>query len=323
MRMNVYDINADGSIFRIDGTFAQYGDIYSNDIDGMDGRKMTNPGVNVCLLRNNINLSIERRHTITVNDTLFFNVWGLQRRSYLMKFVGMNLEQQGLQAYLQDSYLHTSAPVNLNDTTDIKIDINSDPTSSASNRFRLVFKMNETPVVHFTAFQGQQVLLNWNSRNLDSVKKYWIQRSSNGTDFTDIGTLTGTSFLSQDFQWTDPFPTAAFNYYRIKSLQIDGKIDYSETIKTKGLIKEPQNITFFPNPATSNNMNLDLSNQPVGKYRVLLFNSGGQMVMDQSFNFTGGNGAQKLSSNLSLRAGVYHLQILKPGGGKEVLEIVF
>jgi hypothetical protein len=158
---------------------------------------------------------------------------------------------------------------------------------------------------------------------LDSVKKYWIQRSSNGTDFTDIGTLTGTSFLSQDFQWTDPFPTAAFNYYRIKSLQIDGKIDYSETIKTKGLIKEPQNITFFPNPATSNNMNLDLSNQPVGKYRVLLFNSGGQMVMDQSFNFTGGNGAQKLSSNLSLRAGVYHLQILKPGGGKEVLEIVF
>src|SRR3569623_12668 len=72
-RMKVYDINADGSIFRIDGTFAQYGDSYSNDIDRMDGRKMTNPGVNDCLLRNNINLSIERRHTITEIDFFFFN----------------------------------------------------------------------------------------------------------------------------------------------------------------------------------------------------------------------------------------------------------
>ena len=323
MRMNVYDINADGSIFRIDGTFAQYGDSYSNGIDGMDGRKMTNPGVNVCLLRNNVNLSIERRHTITANDTLFFNIWGLQRRSYLMKFIGLNLEQEGLQAYLEDSYLHTSAPVNLNDTTDITINLNSDAASAASNRFRLVFKINETPVVHLTAIQGQQIQLNWSGRNVDSVKKYWIQRSSNGTDFTDVGTLTTSSFLSQNFQWADPFPTEAFNYYRIKSVQSNGTFAFSNIIVTKMPEANGMTILLFPNPAKPDNLNLKMDNQPAGKYHVSIFNSFGQAVMQSSFNFAGGAGIQKIPNHVALLPGIYHLQVLKPNGEKQVLEVVF
>jgi len=326
MRMNLYDYNADGSTFRIDGTVTQYGEEYSDDIDGNDGRKMINPGINVCLLRNNINLVVERRQPIVSTDTIYFNMWGLQRKAYQMRFIGVNLNHPGLTAFLEDNYLHSSTPVSLNDTTNVKIEINADPASSLQTRFRLVFKTVH-PIMQLTALnagqQNQQIFLNWKTENNESIKKYWIQKSNDGSDFSDVGVINTENSFSNKYEWVDRFPSIGLNYYRIKSLQIDGTIDYSETIKTKWLIKEPQNITFFPNPATSNNMNLDLSNQPAGKYRVLLFNSSGQMVMDQSFNFTGGNGVQKLSSNLSLKAGVYHLQILKPNGGKEVLEIVF
>jgi len=323
MRMNLYDFNADGSIYRMDGTFAQYDDAYSNEIDGMDGRKMTNPGVNVCLLRNNINLVVERRHTITADDTLFYNMWGLQRKTYLMKFVGMNLEQDGLQAYLEDSYLHTSQPVNLNDTTDIKIDINSDPASSVHNRFRLVFKMAEVlPVVHFTAITGQQILLNWSGRNIDSVKKYWIQRSSNGTEFSDIGIVASPVFHSENFQWADPFPGSGINYYRIKSLQTNDQVSYSNIILTKSL-PIAGSIQLFPNPAKADNMNLKLQNQLTGTYQARLFNSNGQIVLQQSFDFAGGDGIQKLGNHGSITPGVYHLQVIKPNGEKQVLEILF
>jgi hypothetical protein len=325
MRMNLYDYNADGSTFRLDGTVTQYGDEYSDDIDGYDGRKMTNPGINVCLLRNNVNLVVERRHTIASADTIYFNIWGLQRKAYEMRFIGVNLDHPGLTGFLEDSYLHTSTPISLNDTTNVRIEINADPGSSQQYRFRLVYK-TVSPVGHFIALnagqQDQQIFLNWNVKNNEHIKKYWIQSSSDGTNFSDIGAINVESPFFSKYEWVDRFPSMETNYYRIKSLQIDGKTAYSETIKIKGLIKD-QKSAFFPNPATSNNMNLDLSNQSSGKYQVRLFNSYGQMVMEQSFNFTGGNGVQKLSSNQSLRPGVYHLQILKPGGDKQVLEVIF
>lgn len=320
MRMNLYGFNTDGSIYRLDGTFAQYGDEYSDAIDGEDGRKMTNPGVNVCLLRNQINLVVERRHTITADDTLFFNMWGLQRKTYLMKFVGMNLEQEGLQAYLEDSYLHTRQPVNLNDTTDIKIQFNSDPASSVPNRFRLIFTL-AAPVGHFTAIAGQQTLLNWSARNIDSVRKYWIQRSFNGTDFSNIGTVTSPAFLSENFEWADPFPGSENNYYRIKSLQNNGEISYSSIILIKGL-PIAGSIQLFPNPAKADNMNLKMDHQPAGKYRVTIFNSFGQTLMQTSFDFAGGDGVQKIPNHGSLLPGIYHLQVMSPNGEKQVLEVL-
>ena len=155
MRMNVYMNNADGSSLWVDGTVTQYGD-YSDDVDGNDGRKMTNPGPNVCVLRDNINLVVERRQIIDQADTIFFKMWGLQKRTYEMRFVAVNLNHPGLKAYLQDNYLHTETPVQLNDTTHINIDINNDAGSYALDRFRLIYKVESqvTPVPHFTAISA-------------------------------------------------------------------------------------------------------------------------------------------------------------------------
>jgi hypothetical protein len=329
MRMNLYDFNADGSAFRIDGTMTQYGDSYSNDIDGEDGRKMTNPGVNVCLLRDNVNLVVERRHTIVSADTIFFKIWGLMNKTYQLKFVAVHLDQPGLEAFLEDSYLHTTTPVSLTDTTDINIEINSDPASSYRNRFRLIYKSVTlvAPVMHLTALpadqQNPRMLLNWNTENQDSIKKYWIQRSSDGLNFSDVGVVNVPNPVFNNYEWVDPFPSNGVNYYRIKSVAINGKADFSETIKIKGLIKKANKIALFPNPATTSNMNLNLENQPAGKYQVRFYNSYGQAVLEQSFDFRGGDGIQKLSSNQALVPGVYHLQVIKPGGDKEVLEVVF
>jgi len=329
MRMNLYDFHPDGSTFRIDGTVTQYDDIYSDDIDGNDGRKMTNPGVNVCILRDNINLVVERRHTIASADTIFFKIWGLQKKTYQLKFVAVNLNHPGLEAFMEDTYMHTSTPVNLNDTTNINIAINSDPASSYPNRFRLIYKtlILVVPVLHLTALpadlQNPRMLLNWNTRGNDSIKKYWIQRSSDGLNFSNVGVVKAQDPVFNKYEWADPFPSNAFNYYRVKSEAINGKTSYSEIIKIKGFRKESNKIALFPNPASSNNMNLNLENQPAGKYKARFYNSYGQAVLEQSFDFQGGNGIQKLQNNRSLVPGIYHLQIIKPTGDKEVMEVVF
>jgi hypothetical protein len=106
-------------------------------------------------------------------------------------------------------------------------------------------------------------------------------------------------------------------------MQTNGKTEYSEVIKIKGGIKEINKISLFPNPATGSNMNLKLENQPSGKYQVRIFNSNSQAILEQSFDFNGGNGIQKLTNHQSIIHGVYHLQVIKPTGDKEVLEVVF
>jgi len=325
MRMNLYDFNSDGSTFRIDGTITQYGDIYSDNIDNYDGRKMTNPGVNVCLLRDNMNLVVERRHTIASADTIFFNIWGLQKKAYQMKFVGENLNHPGLTGFLEDSYTHTSTPINLNDTTNLTIEINDDPASSKQNRFRLIFKtVTFDDPVHLTALASdQQMLLNWNTMNSDSIKKYWIQRSSDGVNFSEIGVVNVINPLFNKYEWADPFPSTGLNFYRIKIVQINGKIDFSKIIKINGFIKQVNKIAFFPNPAIGNNMNLNLENQPAGTYHVSIFNSYGRPIIEQSFDFQGGTGIQKLSNKQSLKRGVYLLQILKPDGDRQDLQMVY
>src|SRR5690242_15091509 len=183
MRMNLYIDNADGSSTWVDGAVTQYGADYSDAIDGNDGRKMTNPGVNVCILRDNINLVVERRQLIVYTDTTFFKMWGLQKRTYEMRFVAQNLEQPGLSALLEDNYLHTSTPVLLNDTTHVNIEINNDAGSYAPDRFRLIYETESpvAPVVHYKAlndFPGQgAIMLNWVAESEINSNQYFVERS--------------------------------------------------------------------------------------------------------------------------------------------------
>jgi len=322
MRMNLYGYHADNSTYRIDGTISQYGDTYSDEIDTYDGRKMTNPGANACLLRENVLLVVERRHTIESSDTIFYKMWGLQQSTYQLCFVGVNLDHPGLTAVLEDNYNHSSTPLSLNDTSKVNFVINSDPESATPNRFRIIFKA--IPVIHFTPIQtdgNKQVFLNWSVINSTGIKNFVIQKSTDGNHFSDMEMVDLQNPYFNKYEWADHFPTSGLNYYRIKTLSANGKSELSEvvSIKTGATIAK---ITLFPNPASAQNMNLELANQQAGNYKVRLYNSYGQAVMQQSFDYSGGNGVKKLESHQTFLPGIYHLQIIKPSGEKQDLQVV-
>jgi hypothetical protein len=329
MRMNVYDKNPDGTTTWIDGTVTQYGADYSNTIDGKDGRKMTNPGPNVCLWRDNFNLVVERRQIIDGADTIFFKIWGLQKRTYEMRFVAVNLEQPGLKAYLEDTYLHTSTPVQLNDTTHINIDINNDAASYAVDRFRLIYESETTaaPVVHFTsinAFPGEgRILLNWTTENQNNIKQYFVEKSSDGVHFSNIASMD-SKYSIGNYQWTDHFPASEYPYYRVKSMDLEGIVTFSDIVKVKEPpVETSKEISVFPNPASAGNCNLDMANQPQGNYQVRIYNSSGTLLNQQTFNKAAGVNSVKLSIHGTLLPGIYHVEIIKPTAARVVINVVF
>src|SRR5258705_13925581 len=58
-RTNLYIVASDGSPVLMDGTLTQYDTVYSNDINGMDARKMFNSSENFGMLRGSTVLIIE------------------------------------------------------------------------------------------------------------------------------------------------------------------------------------------------------------------------------------------------------------------------
>jgi hypothetical protein len=329
MRMNLYAVYPDGTNYLVDGTLDQYGPNYSNNLDGYDARKMYNPGVNISLIRGTTDLVIERRQTIVLTDSIFFRMWGMQRMNYKMELVGTNLNHPGLLGFLEDNYLHSSTPLNLNDTTEVNFIVNTDPGSIAQNRFRIIFKTDPSfaPLpLTFTfvkAYQQQDhINIDWKTENETNMKKYIVERLTDGSNFVKQADVNANNLASNNYHWVDTYPAEGNNYYRISSIEIDGIIKYSEVVKVY-VRKANQGISLFPNPATGNNLNLQLVNQQTGIYEVRLVNSFGQTYLAKTIQYNGGTSIENLKPGQNIPKGIYQLEIKKPGGEKKVMSVVF
>lgn len=102
-------------------------------------------------------------------------------------------------------------------------------------------------LLSFTAQpQGNHVQLNWVVGTEINVSKYEVIYSSNGTNFTPIGSQPAAN--SRNYSLVHTSPQAGLNYYRLKVTDIDGSVSYSEIRKVK-FGKAGDNITLYPIPA--------------------------------------------------------------------------
>lgn len=91
--------------------------------------------------------------------------------------------------------------------------------------------------VNFTSFTAtrvdDQVLLKWQTAQEENSRDYSIERSSDGSRYTDIGTVAaaGNSSTATNYSFTDIAPATGLNYYRLKETDLDGKFMYS-VVKT-------------------------------------------------------------------------------------------
>lgn len=244
-----------------------------------------------------------------------------------MRFIGLNLEQPGLEAYLHDNYLHTITPVQLNDTTHINIEINNNAGSYAIDRFMLVYSTKSFVVPpHFTAFNGiskeGQIFLNWVTENQSKTNEYFVQKSSDGLHFVDVASINANDFSTRNYEWTDHYPVNEYNYYRVRSSDTSGSNNFSDVVTVKTLLLARKEIRVFPNPVIASNLNLDVTDQPEGKYQVQLYTASGILLTNETFNKYAGMGSIKLSVHQNLLPGIYHLQILKPSGERQLINVI-
>ena len=104
-------------------------------------------------------------------------------------------------------------------------------------------------LVSFTAQpQGNNVQVNWVVATETKVATYQVLYSTNGINFTGIGSQPATGSLNYSQLHTSP--QQGLNYYRLKVIDLDGAISYSE-IRKVNFGKALDNISLYPVPANT------------------------------------------------------------------------
>jgi hypothetical protein len=145
-----------------------------------------------------------------------------------------------------------------------------------------------------------EVVNSWQTATELNTSYFMVQRSLDGKTFTDIGTVKAVGSGANSYQFIDESPAEGTDYYRLKSVDKDGKFSYSKVLSIS-LSNNNYQLSIVPNPArdyfTVENSNLK---------EILVIDELGRMVIDRKV--TGTNISISLGN---LSSGLYLVKGLK------------
>ena len=325
LRTNLFALDSAGEYHFADGVLNTFGN-FSNDIDGLDARKYLNSAENISIVRNNTMLSIERRQTLHIQDSIFLQVNNLKTpANYCFVFTPNKLDA-GLQPYLEDSYLKIKTPLHTSDTTVINFSTGGNSGSAASDRFRIVFDAAQGPLplvfTNVNAYtKNNTIAVDWQVNNQQGIISYEIEKSLDGVTFTGVESVKADNNTMAFYEWIDDNPATGNNYYRVRDISIDGAYAYSNVVKAS-VAKGKSSVTVYPNPLSGRQIHLRFVNEPAGAYILNLFNTTGQLIMKKQISHSGSiSSFESVELNEQPEHGMYFLQIIKPNGDKMILHI--
>jgi hypothetical protein len=171
------------------------------------------------------------------------------------------------------------------------------------------------PSITAKAYKQQAVnIVTWNTADEGNLKGFEVERSANGQVFQKMATvLANGNSVGEAYTWTDAIPLNGNNYYRIKVLAQNGKVQYSQVMLV-GPAAATATVAVYPQPALNGQFNLHLSGFSDGKYELRLINTFGQPVWTQMLQHKGSVAVYSVTVGQQyLATGLYQLQVLKNG----------
>ncbi|HEU4472214.1 MAG TPA: PQQ-dependent sugar dehydrogenase [Flavisolibacter sp.] len=174
-----------------------------------------------------------------------------------------------------DSSGSTSGPTGGFDGSDVA-------TKDGGKVLRLSFKSLIVLPAEFLTFKGKllpskEIELEWEANVDDQHKHFVVEKSVNRLQFSPIGTVEG-----QPYRLIDKNPSIGNNYYRIKQVDLDGKVSYSGIINVvyhpSGLL-----VTVYPNPVKAQ-LGIRLEAQQADQLRLQVTDVVGRQVYSSILN---------------------------------------
>ena len=149
--------------------------------------------------------------------------------------------------------------------------------------------------------------ISWSTSQENNTSLFIIERGRDGHNFSVIGQLpaAGNSNNPRNYNFIDSTPLKGINYYRLKIIDKDNKIKYSEikSIKNTGSIE----FRVFPNPV-SNIINIVLNIEDAGTATIFITDESGKVVIKKLLNLLNGSNVYTIDVN-NITKGIYVIKL--------------
>ncbi len=193
------------------------------------------------------------------------------------------------------------------------------PASGVSLSFSNVsFSRSDAPIftrapeLNITPF-GSSYELDWSGGDYRQAEQYILQKSSGNSGFEDLYSVPADNTSERNYSFADqPDESDDVVYYRVKQMNIDGGMVYSDVVKVgQGLIKPFEVQQNYPNPFNPNT-SIAVTLLKDTQLEVTVYNVEGREVQDlykgyltkgnYTFNFNAAN----------LPSGIYFCKVATP-----------
>lgn len=183
-------------------------------------------------------------------------------------------------------------------------------TVSGTQQCGNVTEVPSTLPVSLTSFtavrDNNNVLLKWQTATEENNSGFTLQIKTGDQNWRDVSFISskahiGSSVTSFNYEYIDANNNSQISLYRLKQIDISGKISYSEMRAVKGIDQQFSKLSVFPNPARDN-FSIQLPDDNAF-YDLQILDASGRMVKQFA--------AVKSNKTISnLRAGQYLVVVI-------------
>lgn len=175
--------------------------------------------------------------------------------------------------------------------------------------------------VTLTSFNGvakqKDVQLNWTTSTETNNLGFEVERSVDGRTFEKTGNFVkgaGNSRVVQNYSLLDAGALVKANvlYYRLKQIDRDGKVTYSQVIRVAASAEQVNALTVYPNPFNTF-YNVAFNATSEGKAMIEMTDLQGRLVTSQTASVVSGTNTILMDNIGTLQVGIYFVKVTKDG----------
>jgi hypothetical protein len=160
--------------------------------------------------------------------------------------------------------------------------------------------------ITLVAFEGKvtgtTITLDWTTVSELNFDKFVVERSHGAVNFAEIGSVTGhgTTTETNEYSFEDQTPENGVNYYRLRSVDFDGKFENSKIIRVE-FTSSAERLRLYPNPVTNGVFSV-ITNFTRGEGdKVFIYNNVGMLVGETAVD------SREITIGKSFNTGMYTL----------------
>jgi len=155
--------------------------------------------------------------------------------------------------------------------------------------------------------------LKWQSKMEQDLQTYEVERSTDGTNFVKIGTVTAKGGNdAQSYTFTDTNPVTGKVYYRLQLVSAQNK-KYSNILSVTGELSGKFELTNLVNPFNAK-ISFQITVPQSEVLEVNLLDAAGKIIYQTKMNVNKGTSAMSFEAPSNIQKGNYLLRVLSKEG---------